>query len=130
MKAVEKNFDCQLCKEKVESKPDLVRHFLSSHGKYLCPLCPNHISNSIVDLSKHGSDSHSVIKCDSCLKSFAHLEALWSHSKSPCLKVRYDCPLCDHAANSVDELNRHGEEHETFFCDNCLKSFPHLEALW
>lgn len=127
---------CIICNTQYSEKAEFETH-ARSHKKVPCMIC-NKLCSTELRLLSHIRNVHSdrpkKISCDLCSKMFATSNSLWVHKKT-LHKNKWDfmCSKCGYGTNSKEIFDEHlqkaGDNHSTFKCDACDKSYASQQNL-
>ena len=104
---LDKESDCPLCKEKVNNKRLMTKHFFDNHeGQTCCPQCLLVMPLEKLRLRRHILKNH--------------------HSAGE----RVICPECGKSFSDIYPLNRHLKQHSESICEQCGQIFSNGKSLY
>ncbi|KAI5704042.1 hypothetical protein M8J76_001009 [Diaphorina citri] len=87
------NYECPLCKQKENSKPELYEHYVKRHG---------------VDKSYLAWKESKLYSCPHCMRTYSMEKNMRRHMKLECGKqATQQCPHCPHKTKRKDQLKKH-----------------------
>lgn len=127
MRKMHKEFQCFLCKERMESVETLRNHIKKQHERnHNCEICKT--AFTINELNEHLCGRKKSIRCEYCRKRFTVTVRLLEHLESHERKTFHQCEKCPKFFAMTALKDCHTKTHgkdlpKLFICSICPKAF-------